>query len=210
MPEIERGTLIDSVPDIPESVQAILVHALDKSTTMLEEEKMLVPFTAVLVGDKALMEQHPGDNPQQCYALAKHAVEGMRGAKAYAFCYDGYIDTNQGMKDAIIAEVGEPGTNEAFALAYLYEMEGKDASGNPERIKVEAKPVYIGKAENLMADLKNDSDAVKQDIYAVDGEALEKDVAEEFGEPLKDVETTLDKGADLEHQNSEEFGEPVE
>ena len=210
MPNIETGVLVDSVPDIPASVMTIAGHSLDKAKSMLESEKMLVPFTAVLVKDKVLVEQHPANSPEECMLLARHAVEGMRGAAAYAFCYDGYIDTNQGMKDAIIAECGEPGEDEGYALAYLYELDGTDENGNPKTVKVDAQPIYLGKAGNFMANLKNDSDAVQQDVYAVNGEALEKDVAEAFGEPLKDEKTTLDKGADLEHENAEEFGEPVE
>ena len=209
MPNIEEGVLVDSVPDIPASVQTVIGHSLDKAKETLETEKGLIPFTAVLVGDQVILEQHPSDTPQECMARAKHAVEGMRGAKAYAFCYDGYVDTNQGTKDALIAEGGKPGSSDGYAIAYLYEIDGIDENGMPKTIKVDAKPVYIGKAVNLMAELKNDSDAV-QDVYTEKGEALEHNNAEEFGEPLKDVETTLDKGAAEELENAKEFGEPVE
>ena len=209
MPSIEEDVLVDSVPEIPDSVQAAIGHALGKGSSMLDEFKQMVPFTVVLVKDKALTELQPGDTPQECIANAKHTVEGMRGATAYAFCYDGYVDTNQGMKDAIIAEGGEPGSTDAFAIAYMYETEGTDDEGLPEKIEVDTKPIYIGKAENLMANLKNDSDAADKYVYAEKGEQLEHDNAEEFGEPLKDVETTLDKGAQEELDNAKDFGEPL-
>lgn len=210
MSENGAGVLVDRVPEIPEPVEMVMGHSLDKGKAMLEEDKGITPFTAVLVKDKVLIEMHPGSTPQQCIAMARHAVEGMKGAVSYAFCYDGYIDTNQGTKDAIIAEGGAPGSSEGYMLAYLYEIEGVDEDGRPKSVKVNAKPVYVGKADNLMADLKNDSDAAPKDVYAVKGEQLERDNAEEFGEPLKDVETTLDKGADEEYENAKEFGEPLE
>ena len=42
--------------------------------------------------------------------------------KRQAFCYDGYIETDDGVKDALIAEGGVPGADEGYAIAYLYEV----------------------------------------------------------------------------------------
>lgn len=152
MTDIKAANLIDEVPEIPEDLQKALGHALDRGKAKLEEDKILVPFTGVLVKDQVLIAQHPGDNPEECYSLARHEVEGMAGAIAYAFCYDGYVDTNQGMKDAIIAEGGVPGDPDGFALAYMYEVEEADADGNPTKFKVDATPTYIGEADNFMED----------------------------------------------------------
>lgn len=215
MSDVKPGTLIDKVPDIPESAQKIIGHALDKAKTQLESEKMFAPFTAVLVKDQVLAEMHPGDTPQECINLARHAVEGMRGASAYAFCYDGYVDTNQGMKDAIVAEGGVPGSDEGYALAYMYTIDGTDENGSPTSISVDATPTYIGAAENFMKNLKNDSDAAIIDNTIANGEVLDQSNAEDFGEPVAAgtgdaaSDGTIAKGEDLESQNAEDFGEPT-
>lgn len=212
MSDVKPGTLIDQVPDIPESAQKILGHALDKAKAALEAEKMFAPFTAVLVKDQVFAEMHPGDTPQECINLARHAVEGMRGASAYAFCYDGYVDTNQGMKDAIVAEGGVPGSAEGYALAYMYKIDGTDENGHPTSITIDTTPTYIGEAENFMKNLMNDSDAVNTDGTIARGEALEQANAEDFGEPTTDgaaTEGTIAKGEALEGQNAEDFGEPT-
>lgn len=163
MTDIKAANLIDEVPEIPEELQKALGHALDRGKAELEKGELLVPFTGVLVKDQVLIAQHPGDNPEECYSLARHEVEGMAGATAYAFCYDGYVDTNQGTKDAIIAEGGVPGESEGFALAYMYEVEESDEDGNPAKLKVDATPTYIGEADNFMEGSSPRSHALDDD-----------------------------------------------
>lgn len=171
MAEIEAGSLIDTVPDIPESVQKIVGHALNKAKVELEKSGLIVPFTAVLIKDQVFIELHPGDSPRECFNLARHSVEGMRGATSYAFCYDGFIDTNQGQKDAIIAEGGVPGSDEGYALAYIYTIDETDDNGNPSSVTVEsAHLTYIGEADNFMKGLTEESE------YANLGVSFDDDV----------------------------------
>lgn len=52
------------------------------------------------------------------------------------------------MKDAIIAEGGQPGADTGYAVAYLYTT---DDDGN---FAFESEPAYIGEAPNFMEALK--------------------------------------------------------
>ena len=112
----------------------------------------------------------------------RHEVEGAKGAKSYAFCYDGYLDSSEGMKDAIIAEGGVPGADTGYAIGYLYTV-GED--GKP---KVSTTASFIGKAPNFMKEAVMADE--KKTIEGIDtikeGEELERENAEEFGEPVKD------------------------
>lgn len=183
----------NNVPNMPDELNHVLVYALNAGRDLLNDGKMLVPFTVLLVGDKPFVRQHAGANAKECYALAKHEVEGARGAKSYAFCYDGYLDTSEGMKDAIIAEGGVPGAETGYAIGYLYTV-GED--GKP---KVSTTASFIGKAPNFMGGLveleeaeEAEGSVEKAADDAIDtvekGERLERDNAEEFGEPTKDGE----------------------
>ena len=98
--------------------------------------------------DNLFLETHPGENAEECFAAAEANVRGARGAGGYAFCYDGYIETDDGVKDAIIAEGGQPGAEDGYAVAYLYTV---DDDGN---FTFEAEPAYIGEAPNFMEALK--------------------------------------------------------
>lgn len=140
------------VPEMPEVLQRILMEALDQGKSDLEGGYDIVPFTMLVAGGNLFTERHPGDSTEACYASARHTVEGARGAAAYAFCYDGYLDTDEGMKDAVIAEGGTPGAAEGFAIGRIYKL---NSDGKPE---FGPAPSYIGNAPNFMAAL-TDEDA---------------------------------------------------
>lgn len=136
------------VPEIPEELERVLVFALDEGKEKLESGVDLIPFTALIVKDNLFLETHPGDDAEECFAAAEANVRGARGAGGYAFCYDGYIETDDGVKDAIIAEGGQPGADTGYAVAYLYAMDDGGA------FTFEAEPAYIGEAPNFMEALK--------------------------------------------------------
>ncbi len=146
------------VPDMPEGLQRVLMEALAQGKSALEGGYDIVPFTLLVAGGNLFTERHPGDTTEECYAGARHTVEGARGATAYAFCYDGYLDTDEGTKDAVIAEGGVPGASEGYAFGHLYTI---DAEGHPE---FSPAPSYIGNAPNFMAALtEDDAEAAEDD-----------------------------------------------
>lgn len=132
------------VPEIPEVLEQALFYALDEAKEKLQAGEDVVPFTALVVGENLFMESHPADEVEKCFNLAKHTVEGANGAKAYAFCYDGYVDVEGGSKDALIAEGGVPGAPQGYALGLFYE------SSDAGKVEVDGEPVYLGPAPNFM------------------------------------------------------------
>ena len=100
----------------------------------------VIPFTALVVKDNLFIESHPGETAEECFNFAEHTVKGARGADAYALCYDGYIDTDDGQKDALIGEDAEP----------VFEDE----------------PVFIGAAPNFLGALRDASEYADDEIEA--------------------------------------------
>ena len=111
------------VPEIPDELERVLVFALDEAKEKIEGGEDVIPFTTLVVKDNLFIESHPGDSAEECFEAAEKNVRGARGADCYAFCYDGYIETDDGVKDALIAEGGVPGAEEGYAIAYLYEVD---------------------------------------------------------------------------------------
>lgn len=162
------------VPPMPEVLQRLLVVALDEGRERIAAGEDLVPFTMLVVGDSLFTEAADGATTDECYRIARHTVEGARGALAYAFCYDGYLDTDEGVKDCVIAEGGVPGTPEGFAMGYLYGTVGGAVRFNDD-------PSFIGSAPNFMEGLVEEVAADEGDEASDEGadEADEADGADE-------------------------------
>lgn len=113
---------LNEIPEIDETLESVLLYSLKDAKQKMEAGEEVVPFTALAVKENLFIETHPADDTDECFNLARHTVQGARGASAYAFCYDGYVDTDAGTKDVIIAEGGIPGDPAGYAIGYLYEM----------------------------------------------------------------------------------------
>lgn len=158
------------VPEIPEILEKVLLFSLDEAKEKMQQGAEVIPFTALVVKENLFLENHPGDSAEECFAQARHTVEGARGAEAYALCYDGYVEVDDGVKDALIAEGGIPGEDDGMAVGYLYEV-AEDGS-----VKFEDEPAYIGEAPNYMADLK---EAAQYEEDEIDEKYLEEDIVDE-------------------------------
>lgn len=146
------------VPQMPEILERVLLYALDEGKQKMAAGNEVVPFTALVVKESVFIETHPGGGADECFNLAQHTVEGARGATAYAFCYDGYVETNEGVKDALIAEGGIPGAANGYAIGLLYSNDAEQG------VVFNENPSYIGEAPNFMDRLKDASEYVDEEI----------------------------------------------
>lgn len=165
------------VPEMPEILEKVLLFALTEAKEKAIAGQDVIPFTALVVKDNLFLETHPGETAEECFAFAQHTVQGARGAEAYALCYDGYIDTDDGMKDALIAEGGVPGADKGHAISFLY-TEGDDG------LSFEEEPAYVGEAPNFMIALKDASEYGDDEI---DDRYLDDEDAEAAGEPADEA-----------------------
>ena len=161
---------ITEIPEFDEALENVLLFALEEAKNKMATGENVIPFSCLVVKEALFMENHPGDSAEQCFALARHTVEGAKGATCYAFCYDGYVDTDEGTKDALIAEGGLPGEDAGYAVCYVYTT---DDEGN---VTFEEEPAYIGEAPNFMEGLK---DADSYSDSEIDKRYLSPEVSEE-------------------------------
>ncbi len=168
------------VPEIPEILEKVLLFSLDEAKEKMQQGAEVIPFTALAVKENLFIESHPGETAEECFNFARHTVQNARGAEAYALCYDGYVEVDEGTRDALIAEGGIPGEGSGFAVGYLYEV------GDNDSVVFEAEPAFIGDAPNFMADLKEaaryDDDEIEERYLA---DEAEEDVEDEDGEAAK-------------------------
>ena len=139
--------------EIPDVLESVIIWCLRDAKKRMLEGQEIVPFSALAVGDTLFTEEHPADEVEECYALARKTVSRARGAKAYGFCYDGYVELDSGTVDALIAEGGVPGNDDAYAFGVVYHV-GED--GAPA---FDESPIYVGEAPNFMAGIREEEDA---------------------------------------------------
>ena len=129
-------------------LESVLRYCLKDARERMEKGQGIVPFSALAVGDKLFMEQHAADTPAESHAQVRKVVEGARGAAAYGFCYDGYVDVEGGaQRDCLIAEGGTPGAATGHAIGLLYEV-GEDGA-----VTFEDEPIYVSTTLNYMINL---------------------------------------------------------
>ena len=134
-------------PEMDENLQTVLVTALNEAKRVfLANGGALVPFTALASEGRLDFTSHAAGEVDNCFAEAERCVASSQGKEAYAFCYDGYVETEEGERDILIAEGGIPGEEEGHAIGLFYEMpEGQDGP-----IEIEEEPVYVGFAPNFL------------------------------------------------------------
>lgn len=147
----------NTAPDMPELLQKLLQYLVREARKNMEEEQGFAPFVGVAVGESLVLEEISGEEPADVYRMAKHTVEGTTGAQGYGLCYDGYVDTDEGQKDAIIAEGGMAGVPEGYAIALLYNVDQEN-----EKFEFVPPISYIGPAPNFMALTFNDTDSAEE------------------------------------------------
>lgn len=139
---------------IPDVLESVLRYCLKDASERMEKGEEITPFSALAVKETLFMEEHPGDTVAECFDSARKTVSGAKGAQAYGFCYDGYIELDQGKKhDCLIAEGGVPGDEygHAIGLPYTYDSDDKPV--------FQDEPIYVSKALNYMMGIDLDDDA---------------------------------------------------
>lgn len=152
---VESDTI--GVPKLDETLEILLLQVIEEAQQRMEDGEDVVPFTALLVGDSVFEEIHNGTT-DECFASAQKTVEGAEGARAYAFCYDGYIETDDGDKDAIIAEGGIPGEKDGVAVGLLYDASGEETTFEEEVCYIAEAPNFLASKEPVPAIIEDDEE----------------------------------------------------
>ena len=139
----KETNMAEDTIEIPATLETVLRGSLNDARKRMEAGEEIVPFTALYEDGVLHMREHPGETVEECFASAKETVAEARSAIAYSFCYDGFVDTDSGKRDALIAEGGLPGEPYGCAIGLIYKLE----EAGP---KFWEQPIYVGPASNYM------------------------------------------------------------
>lgn len=115
----QSGTL-----ELDEVLQKIVFYCIDEARNTLVDGEELIPFTVVVEGDQMFVENYPAEDVVTCRANAQANVKSASTFSTYyAFCYDGFLMTDQGQVDSIIVECAQRDMKQAYAIGLLYRIE---------------------------------------------------------------------------------------
>ena len=116
--------------EMDETLEKIVFYCLDEARGRLEADGECAPFTVVVNGDQMFVENYPDEDVETCRANAQANVKTASSfASHYAFCYDGFLETNRGALDAIIVEAADRDMEQAYVIGLLYEGGSAGAAG---------------------------------------------------------------------------------
>lgn len=123
--------------EMDDILERITFYCLDQAQAKLEAGEECTPFTVVVDGEQMFEETFPGDDVVTCRHAAEMSVRSSSAFSShYAFCYDGFLMTDQGEMDAIIVECASNDMEKAYVIARLY----KDENGT---LVFEQTPAYV-------------------------------------------------------------------
>ncbi|MDR3307739.1 MAG: hypothetical protein LBS58_02415 [Coriobacteriales bacterium] len=125
----------------------VVLYAFDQARQKLEEGGIVEPFTILVKGENLYIESHPGEDAVECFNSARKTVFEMEQASdAYVFCYDGYVDLDEGTRDALVVERARKDDDLGEAFAILYTEDEDDEEGG---IEFEDSIYDLGEASSL-------------------------------------------------------------
>lgn len=157
--ELQEETL-----EVDDVLEKIIFYCIDEAKAKIDVGEDCTPFTVVVDGEQMFVESHPGDDVEACRNSALHTVKSSSTfASHYAFCYDGFLMTDNGQYDAVIVECAEANMEQAHVIALLYQENGED-------VQYEEQPVFVDSTESFF-----DAAAVKAAQEEKKRDKLEED-----------------------------------
>ena len=104
-----------------EILERIILYAFEQASEMLNQADGFDPFTILIKGEDLFIEEQPGESEEESFASARRTICQMKElCDAYLFCYDGFVELDDGPSDAIILEHARQGDEQAQILVCLY------------------------------------------------------------------------------------------
>jgi hypothetical protein len=136
-----------------ELLEKVAFYAFDQAQLRLEQSGYVEPFTILIEGDNLLVENHPGEDAAECFESARRTVYVMQSKiSAYVFCYDGYVELDEGTRDAIIVERASKGDEMGEALAMMYSEDDDSLVFEDEIYCLGEGPSFFNTAEEITPD----------------------------------------------------------
>lgn len=161
--------------EMDDVLERITFYCLDEAQNKLEAGEEFTPFTVIVDGDQMFEENFPGEDVVNC---REAALKNVRSSSAfsshYAFCYDGFLMTDDGQLDAIIVECATNEMERAYVIARLYRMQDG-------KLVFEQQPAYVDDVDTFY------------DLAAVRAAKARAEVLAKEGNEMEEIQQRIDQ-----------------
>ncbi len=176
--------------NLSENMTHAIDYAFKEAQQYLTSGIGIAPFTVTIVDGGFEVDDHSGNAEDDVYESVKMQL-AQDMPEGYVLCYDGYADTDDGRRDAIIVEACERGDVTAYALALLYTLDAGEytfeagygyAGLKPQLYPAGTKPVVSGMSalsEEDKAAMRAEREAKRSEAQAQPEEGATEDAADE-------------------------------
>lgn len=163
--------------EMDDILERITFYSLEQAQAKLEAGEECTPFTVVVEGDQMFEENFPAEDVVTCRKNAEATVKSSSSFSThYAFCYDGFLMTDDGQIDAIIVECATRDMDHAHVIARLYRKEN-------DALVFEQTPAYVDDAETFYDLATVRAAKAREKVKASEGAEME-DVQERIAKLL--------------------------
>jgi len=154
--DLQSDALLDTIPmedivaegelDSAEILERTILYAFEQASEMLEQGGGFDPFTILIKGEELFIEDQPGDTEEESYDSARRTIFQMGElCDAYIFCYDGFVELDDGPSDAVIVEHANRGDEQAQIIVCLYHL-------HDDHYHFDENLYHVGEADILFGD----------------------------------------------------------
>lgn len=108
--------------DLTDAVSKAVDYAFKEAQEYLNSGIGIAPFTVTVVDDAFEVDDHSANAEDEVYESVKMLL-AQTMPEGYALCYDGFAETDDGRRDAIVVETANRGDVTAYALVMMYSCE---------------------------------------------------------------------------------------
>lgn len=161
--------------EMDDILERITFYCLDQAQIKLEAGEECTPFTVIVDGDQMFEETFPGDDVMSCRHAAESNVKSSSAFSThYAFCYDGFLMTDDGQLDAIIVECATNEMEKAHVIARLYRQQD-------DKLVFEQTPAYVDDVDTFY------------DLAAVRAAKARAEVLAKEGDEMEEIQQRIDQ-----------------
>lgn len=109
--------------EVTDDMRRAIDYAFAQARVGMEADGGISPFSVVCSGDGYVVTEHAGTTTDAVYDSVTKRLEEL-DPDSYALAYDGFVETDQRTRDAILVEAAKRGDDSAYLLALPYTRAG--------------------------------------------------------------------------------------